>query len=513
MSSGVTSPGDERSTSTLRWSIYGLLIAIALGQMVGRIISVTTVADSRLSRQRVKSQLEEYRQRQIEKGLDEQVVAERVENKRAEVEYALGLERPFLSANDRSRWLTIRSLVEEGRYEVDSFFREPRWDSIDMVSHPGRDGEQHYYSSKPPLLATLLAGKYWVIKQITGWTLGSHPYEVVRTMLLLVNIPAMLVLFFIIAKLAEQLGTTDWGRVFVVACATQGTLLTTFAITLNNHTIAAASAAVAIYFFVQIARRDTTESGPHSWHFAACGLAAAFTAANELPALSFMALLGLLLVIRDLKRTLLWGVPPVVLVAAGFFGTNYLAHESLRPPYMHRSETNPADNWYFYSYEKNGRTVQSYWQDRKGIDVGEPSKLNYAFQVILGHHGVYSLTPVWLLSLVGMAMWLTKGQRLNRELAFTALALTLVCFVFFIALRPQGDRNYGGMTMGFRWMFWLAPLWLTTLMPAIDRLQSRGARIFALALLALSAISVNYAAWNPWRHPWLYHAMEYFGWL
>ena len=63
----------------------------------------------------------------------------------------LRLQRPFLSANDRSRWMTIRSLVEHGTYEIDEIVGQPTWDTIDMVQHRGRDGELHLYSSKPPL--------------------------------------------------------------------------------------------------------------------------------------------------------------------------------------------------------------------------------------------------------------------------------------------------------------------------------------------------------------------------
>ena len=47
----------------------------------------------------------------------------------------LRLQRPFLSANDRSRWMTIRSLVEHGTYEIDAIVGQPTWDTIDMVQH------------------------------------------------------------------------------------------------------------------------------------------------------------------------------------------------------------------------------------------------------------------------------------------------------------------------------------------------------------------------------------------
>ncbi len=44
-------------------------------------------------------------------------------------------QRPFLSGNDRSRWLTVRSLVELGTFEINDIVEyEPLWDSVDVVS-------------------------------------------------------------------------------------------------------------------------------------------------------------------------------------------------------------------------------------------------------------------------------------------------------------------------------------------------------------------------------------------
>jgi len=99
-----------------------------------------------------------------------------------------GLFRPFLSANDRSRWLTIRSLAERGTFAIEDFAAEPGWDTIDAVVHPDKDGKLHLYSSKPPLLSVLLAGPYWLATQMTGWTLGDHPFFLGRIMLLLYGV-------------------------------------------------------------------------------------------------------------------------------------------------------------------------------------------------------------------------------------------------------------------------------------------------------------------------------------
>lgn len=469
-------PTSEDQAARLRWGVYLVLIAIAVGNMTGRLLAVNSV-------DKIGLELRTQGKEQV--------------------------QRPFLSANDRSRWMTIRSLVEHGTYEIDAIFGQPNWDSIDVVRHRGRDGKLHFYSSKPPLLATLLAGEYWAIHRITGWTLGDHPYEIGRFMLFTVNVLPMALMFVLVALLAERLGTTDWGRIFVIAAATCGTLLTTFAVVLNNHLPAAVSATVALYAFVRI----YCDGERRLVYFAIAGLAAAFTAADELPALSLLALLGAMLLLRAPRETLLGFVPAALVVVVAFFGTNYLAHDSLRPPYMHRSATDPDDNWYAYKYTVNGQERDSYWLNRQGIDRGEPTKSAYALHVLVGHHGIFSLTPIWLLSAWGVWLWLRDPDRSRRDLAFAVATLTLVCLVFYVGLRPQEDRNYGGMTSGFRWMFWFAPLWLVVMLPAADRAaRTRFGMSFAAVLLAFSVLSASYPAWNPWTHPWIYNFLQWCGW-
>jgi hypothetical protein len=327
-------------------------------------------------------------------------------------------------------------------------------------------------------------------------------------MLFTINIIPLALMFVLVAQLAERFGDTDWGKLFVVAAASLATMLNTFAVVLNNHIVAAVSAAVALYAVVRIWCDDR----PHPWYFVLCGLAAAFTAANELPALALFAAIGAGLLWRFPRLTLAAFTPAALLVVAAFFATNYVAHDSLRPPYMHRSETDPDDNWYEYTYVRDGRERQSYWMDPSGIDRGEPSRAWYTMNVLVGHHGIFSLTSVWLLSVAGLVGWLFSRDNERRDLALLIGSVSVVCLVFYL-MRPQVDRNYGGMTSGFRWMYSFAPLWLVVMLPAADWLsRRRWARGLGLVLLAWSVMSVSYPIWNPWTHPWLTNLFLYFGW-
>lgn len=465
------------SSAQLRWSIYWLLIAVASGAMLGRILAVSSV-DVISAERRLAAQGRKDWQRQ----------------------------RPFLSANDRSRWATTRSLVEHGTYAIDDVVNQRGWDTIDMVKHPGRDGIAHLYSSKPPLFATLMAGEYWLIHRITGATLGQYPYEIGRFMLVTINLLPLVAYFYVLALLAERLGTTDWSRIYMLAAASFGTFLTTFVVSINNHLTAAVCVAIAVWAAVRI-----WYDGRREWrYFAVAGFFAAFAASCELPALSFLALLGVALLWRFPRETLVGFAPPALLVAAAFFGTNYLAHDSLRPPYMHRSTTDPADNWYDYSYTRGDRELDSYWRNPVGVDRGETSPWVYALHATIGHHGIFSLTPIWVLSVVGLVrMWRDTQW---RDLAVFITLLSLVCLAFYLS-RPEMDRNYGGMTSGFRWMFWFAPLWLVALVPAVEWMACcRTGRGVALSLLALSVMSASYPTWNPWTHPWAWNLLTSLGW-
>jgi hypothetical protein len=350
-----------------------------------------------------------------------------------------------------------------------------------------------------------MAVVYWPIHHWTGATLADHPYEIGRAMLVLFVVVPLIVCWFFLARLVERFGTTDWGRIFVMAAATFGTFLTTFAVTINNHVLAAMCVTIAAYASIRI----WFDGERRVRYFFVAGLFAALAVTNELPAASFAFVVAVLVLWKSPRLTLLGFVPAAVLVAVPFFATNWIAFQSWKLAYSHRAETG---GWYDYEYERNGRTINSYWRNPVGVDRGEPSWRVYAANVLVGHHGIFSLTPIWILSFVGMIAWMQRRHdpRL-RGLAAGIAAITLVCLAFYLG-QPLMNRNYGGVTSGLRWVFWLGPLWLMAMTPVADRMaERRWTRGLAGLLLAFSALSVSYPTWNPWTAPWLMVFSQYLG--
>ncbi|MGE3316369.1 MAG: hypothetical protein AB7O26_14735, partial [Planctomycetaceae bacterium] len=122
--------------------------------------------------------------------------------------------QPNLSANDRSRWCTVWSLVERGTFQIDEIDAVAGWSTIDKVRHEG-----HFYSSKPALYPTIVAGVYWGLKTVTGWDLLEETALVVRTILLIVNLLPMLLVLLLVAKIAERHGHSDFGRLSLFLAA------------------------------------------------------------------------------------------------------------------------------------------------------------------------------------------------------------------------------------------------------------------------------------------------------
>jgi hypothetical protein len=177
------------------------------------------------------------------------------------------------------------------------------------------------------------------------------------------------------------------------------------------------------------------------------------------------------------------------------------------PSHSPHFELHAWGNW----YEFDG----SYWSsgELSSVDNGEPNRLVYAFNCLVGHHGVFSLTPIWLFSLWGTLLWLRSGNRSFAGFALMIAGLTLVVFLFYFT-RPQIDRNYSGFSTCLRWLLWLAPLWLMAMLPAADKLaNSQSGLAVAALLLLISALSASYGAANPWTHPWIFDYWTYLGWI
>lgn len=411
---------------------------------------------------------------------------------------------PLKSANDRSRWCTVRSLLEQQTYRIDDVRNIKGWDTIDLV----KDGD-HYFSTKPPILATWIAGISWCLCHATGWTFKDHTQAITSLTLLIANGLPMFVSWLVLVRILRQTMHTAWGQSLVLVIAVFATLLTPFSVTLNNHSVAAVGAMLTIVSLWEILRTDRA----HWVWFLVCGFSSAWTCTHELPA----ALLGIFTFLvacrKSFPKTILAYVPASVIPLAFFFATNWLATGGWKPAYADYGTEK-------YRFVVDG--VPSYWMEPKGVDQNLDSPPVYLFHCLIGHHGLFSLTPLWLLLLIPTGSLFGKSFRrtssesiLPSEDSFRGLRticvfssiLTLVVLAFY--LTRTENYNYGGNSCGLRWAVWLTPFWVTSLIPIFNAFGNRF--WFRWAMVPLFLVS-GYSAWsrvdNPWQQPWIFTLME-----
>ena len=332
----------------------------------------------------------------------------------------------FMTANDISRWCTVWSLLERGTYVID----ECPWqvDTQDKVerelkgapsSAEGQGASKHFYSSKPALLSTLIAGILYPARRISGvpldrvflqeraerWTQKpdpDHPGKLkgvletpkdpvkwpayifyFKPALILLNVVPFGIFLLLFAGVLDRYAGNDWAWFFGLVAAAFGTYLLPYTQTLNNHTLGAFSSLFALYQFL----RSWDEGELSGWRFAACGFFAGFTASTELPALAFPTLLGPLLLVRYPRQTLFYFLPAAIVPLAAFVAVQYVEFGEFYLPYESFGSQE-------YSY------AGSIWQTPLELDAfnlhPEPYGI-YLFHMTFGHHGVFSLTPIFLL--------------------------------------------------------------------------------------------------------------------
>ena len=131
---------------------------------------------------------------------------------------------PMFSSNDRSRWATVRALVDEGTFAIGERIDDPNtldgyrdagiifendYASVDRILNPET---MRFYSSKPPLLTLVVAGQYWLLKHTIGWSIVSDRWPVMVTILVGMNLLPFALFLVLMGRLIEQYGRTDWGQ-------------------------------------------------------------------------------------------------------------------------------------------------------------------------------------------------------------------------------------------------------------------------------------------------------------
>ena len=380
------------------------------------------------------------------------------------------------NANTGSRYATVESLVDYGTFAIDqSLYRR----TIDKVKL-----DDHYYSSKPPVLPVYAAGVYWVYHRITGDTFASAEGNCVRFCGLMSGWLSHLLLLLYLYRLSKLLFTRQLAIVGLALLGGFAYLGAGYATTLNNHSVAATLALIGFYYAVRIRRGST----PHPRHWLLSGLCLGFLPTIDVPSGVISAAVFGYLYTFDRKKTLTWFLPALLPGPLTHALLSYLSTGSVIPVYLRRS---------LYDYPG------SYWNRESGIDALREPKHIYGFHVLFGHHGLFSMTPVFAFAVFELYRAIRQRLQLKAEawLVASASAVLVVFYIFY-------SHNYGGWCVGMRWFVPIMPLLCIFCAVWLDRVVLSRLQLWLFAAaFAVSAFHVQDAMDGPFQysvwHNWL----------
>jgi hypothetical protein len=375
------------------------------------------------------------------------------------------------SANTKSRMATVEALVHHGTYAIDA---SPYNKTMDRVKIDGK-----LYSSKPPMLPTLIAGAYYVLHKTTGMSFAgkgrAKRFSSVHATLSVMFSGTALVVYLLCLYLAACLLVRDpFARLLALATGAFGFFGAGYAVDINNHVPAAALGMLAVVLTLDIVRRERSEGEtPTVWHFVGVGLALGFLPTVDIPSAVMSIGLGGWLLLAARKRALTIALPV-----------------SLVPIVAHM--------WMTYSYSGGVLPVQmnaSAWERKpSGPRI---NRFVYFFHSTFGLRGIFSMVP--MLVPAGLGMWASIKQKrsLARPLAFILLGVLVLQAQFYLR-----RNNYGGVCVGSRWFIPIIAWSLVYVAVFAEQLrEGRHHRLWWIAIpimLLWGGVHLGSAASNPW---------------
>jgi len=363
-------------------------------------------------------------------------------------------DRVFLAGNDASRFAHIQALAEQGHSHVDGsrYAATP-----DRVLLDGRS-----YSNKPPFLGIVGAGVYRALRPLLGLDFVGHEARSIFVLtFLLVGVPAAALVTVFYLSLGVYPGISRATRLTITLAVAGGTILTSFAGTLNGHPPAAA---LLFGGFAAALVGRAALSG---------SLVALATCVDIVPGVLFVPALASIVADRSGRPGVARFLGAGALGAVLFVSANWWTLGSPLPPKLVPG-----------AVDLSSRVAPSVG----GVVL--PASWTYPLECLFGWHGFFSVSPVLLFGVAGLASELRRPRLLSPRSGW----LVAASLGAMILLHSLVAGSFGGWSYGFRYLIPIAPI----LLFFAPRLRPALLRWCFAPVLAVSFLLALLGAYHPW---------------
>ena len=366
------------------------------------------------------------------------------------------LERgTFVIAHDEEVQV-INDGVPETRTRVvnDSFFSTP-----DKGKRDGR-----YYGDKPPLLTFGVIAWGWLLKCFGVRFLRNDYHGAVYLTNVLIFILSSLTGWFFYVGLRRRKRMPEGYRVAMSVLSVASTLVLSYSVVLNNHTLCAA----AMMGLILLMER-CEETGMTRLRAFLLGILTGLLFNLEFVTGGVMGVAVFVFVLtaiapRRIENALMYAAGAGLLILSEA-GMNMVSYGSPLPLYLSTHKPSFAEKNY----------------------------LSYAFNILFGFEGFFLYMPALL-----FAGFACASKRMRRDRVFATMMASAAAAMFLFAV---GTSDYGGWCYGYRFLIPFAPVLLYYAAIYFGRPRPRLKRwvLFRLALLWGIVFSVV-GVMNPWNY-------------
>lgn len=382
-----------------------------------------------------------------------------------------------------SRLGTVEGIVERHSFSLEeSRFRN----SGDKILYEG-----HYYSHQPPVLPTLEAPVYWVLRQFDLHFWNSAPFDLAYFLFTaLTNGLALAGTIVVLDAIWRGFGVASGVSAWCAVALPLGTWLLPYGVVTNNHGISALLLACLAWLLMQI-----DFGRVEVWILGALGLTLGLLVAIEvIPIVSFVPLTVAVVASRPILRTR-------ALLAAFFGGLALplLVHAALNIPLT--GDLLPGgfhSELFVYEGSRFDASTLSGNMNHTSLAMF----VDYAWKALIVEKGYFLYAPILLVGLV-TGVWEWRSWSMARGVHVVMLGGTIISLTASLLM----TNNFGGSASGFRHATYLAaPLIVLTLPIFLSRLPvarvaARSLIGVALASAAILFVIVVPQPWYPYRFP------------
>ena len=388
--------------------------------------------------------------------------------------YIFSTKTTIESGNSASRYATIESLVEKGTFIID--------DSAFIDTNDKIYINNHFYSDKPPILSFLTSGIYLVLYYVFGISFKNNLALVTYIITLLTSGLTTILMLFFFYKSLEFLKVEEKYQHILVLTLGLATLIFPYTLVFNNHIIVANLSFIIFYFIIKNKFEILKE-----YEYYLIGLLAGLIFAIDLvTGGTFLVLFSLYFLINLFKKSIIklaYYIVGIIIPIFLYLYFNILIGGTILPFSLVPE---------FFDYPGSDFTKDNLTGVASHDSLS--SLLIYSFHVLFGYRGLFSYSPILLISFY----FLIKLSANKKYLFFKEALLVLIGMSTVVLFYIFKSNNYGGYAYGMRWFVAFTPLlFFFTVFYFKDKLTSKKLK-FCLLLVLISFFVALVGVYNPW---------------